>query len=130
MLTGRLPPRTGVPSVGKLVLTAEAVGGLPLNESTFAEVLHASGYRTAMIGKWHLGVREQFLPHKRGFEYYLGLPYSVDMGTSVWWPVKSIASCVCASCFHASRCMPLCFLRSASLYRGGVLPISCLFRSG
>lgn len=27
-----------------------------------------------------------FLPHKRGFQYYLGLPYSVDMGTSVWWP--------------------------------------------
>lgn len=55
MLTGRLPPRTGVPSVGRLVLTAEAVGGLPLNETTFAEVLKASGYRTAMIGKWHLG---------------------------------------------------------------------------
>jgi arylsulfatase A len=50
-LTGRLPPRTGVPSVGRLVLTAEAVGGLPLNETTFAEALLADGYRTAMIGK-------------------------------------------------------------------------------
>jgi arylsulfatase A-like enzyme len=33
------------------VLTAEAVGGLPLNETTFAEALLADGYRTAMIGK-------------------------------------------------------------------------------
>lgn len=85
-LTGRLPPRTGVPSVGRLVLTAEAVGGLPLNETTFAEVLKADGYRTAMLGKWHLGVRPKFLPHNRGFQSYLGVPYSVDMGTSVWWP--------------------------------------------
>ena len=50
-LTGRLPPRTGIDSVGSSVLTSAAVGGLPLNETTFAEVLNASGYRTGMIGK-------------------------------------------------------------------------------
>lgn len=85
-LTGRLPPRTGIDSVGRLVLTAEAVGGLPVNETTFAEVLRPQGYRTGMIGKWHLGVRDRFLPHNRGFQSYFGVPYSVDMGTSVWMP--------------------------------------------
>lgn len=84
-LTGRLPPRTGIDSVGHSVLTAEAVGGLPLNETTFAEALNADGYRTGMLGKWHLGVRPEFLPHNRGFEQYLGVPYSVDMGLSVWF---------------------------------------------
>jgi arylsulfatase A len=34
----------------------------------------------------HLGVRPQFLPNSRGFNYYLGIPFSADMGTSVWHP--------------------------------------------
>ena len=55
-----------------------------MNETTFAEVLRAKGYRTAMVGKWHLGVRPKFLPHNRGFQYYLGVPYSADMGLTPW----------------------------------------------
>jgi arylsulfatase A len=39
MLTGRLPPRTGVDSVGGGVFSAAAIGGLPTNETTFAELL-------------------------------------------------------------------------------------------
>ena len=88
-LTGRLPSRTGIDSVGHTVLTAEAVGGLPLNETTFAEALKATGYRTAMFGKWHLGVQDKFLPHNRGFDYYLGAPYSADMGTSAFMPTAT-----------------------------------------
>ena len=51
MMTGRLPPRVGVDSVGGGVFTASAAGGLPLNETTFAEVLKGTGYRTGMLGK-------------------------------------------------------------------------------
>ena len=36
------------------------------------------------MGKWHLGQREAYLPKSRGFDYYLGIPYSVDMGPSPW----------------------------------------------
>lgn len=85
-LTGRLPPRTGIDSVKGGVLTADAVGGLPTKEITFADALGAQGYATAMLGKWHLGVRQEFAPTNRGFDYYYGLPFSVDMGTSVWHP--------------------------------------------
>ena len=60
--------------------------GLPRNETTFAEVLGAHGYDTAMLGKWHLGQRAEFMPNARGFDYYLGVPFSVDMGYSVWHP--------------------------------------------
>ena len=47
--------------------------GLPHNETTIAEALKAVGYSTAIIGKWHLGVGEQFqyLPTTQGFDYYM-----------------------------------------------------------
>jgi arylsulfatase A len=67
MMTGRLPPRTGVDSVGGGVFTAAAIGGLPQNETTFATALRRAGWRTGAIGKWHLGVRNQFMPISHGF---------------------------------------------------------------
>lgn len=76
LLTGRYGLRNGVThnfAVG-------SVGGLPLNETTFAELLQAAGYFTAMIGKWHLGHNGPYQPINRGFDYYLGIPYSNDMG--------------------------------------------------
>ncbi|XP_030629718.1 arylsulfatase G [Chanos chanos] len=76
LLTGRHGLRNGVThnfAVG-------SVGGLPLNETTFPELLHNAGYYTAMIGKWHLGHKGLYNPVHRGFDYYLGLPYSNDMG--------------------------------------------------
>ena len=45
-----------------------------------AEVLGAAGYKTACIGKWHLGDQAPFLPTEQGFDYYFGIPYSNDMG--------------------------------------------------
>ena len=81
LLTGRLPVRVGL---GDGVLTASAKGGLPTNETTIAELLGAAGYETAMFGKWHLGQREQFLPHHQGFQQYFGIPFSCDMGCSPW----------------------------------------------
>ena len=55
--------------------------GLPLEEVTLAEVLRAEGYRTGMVGKWHLGVGSsgEYLPTQQGFDTYLGIPYSHDM---------------------------------------------------
>lgn len=76
LLTGRLGLRNGV--THNFAVTS--VGGLPLNETTLAEVLRQAGYVTAMIGKWHLGHHGSYHPSFRGFDYYFGIPYSNDMG--------------------------------------------------
>jgi len=66
--------------------------GLNPDEITLAEALKESGYATAIIGKWHLGDQEPFLPTRQGFDYFLGIPYSDDMTERVWekdgshWP--------------------------------------------
>ncbi len=54
--------------------------GLNPDEITVAELLQQQGYRTACIGKWHLGDQPTLLPTRQGFDYYFGLPYSNDMG--------------------------------------------------
>ncbi|KAM9748768.1 arylsulfatase G isoform 5-T9 [Dama dama] len=76
LLTGRLGLRNGV--THNFAVTS--VGGLPLNETTLAEVLRGAGYVTGMIGKWHLGHHGSYHPNFRGFDYYFGVPYSHDMG--------------------------------------------------
>ena len=44
------------------------VGGIPDSELLLPELLVTAGYRTKLVGKWHLGHREQFLPLKHGFQ--------------------------------------------------------------
>lgn len=46
--------------------------GLDPGEITLAEMLHSWGYATGVIGKWHLGHEEPFLPLNRGFDYHYG----------------------------------------------------------
>ena len=43
--------------------------GVPLSEKNFGELFQAAGYRTAVIGKWHLGHGPEFLPQNRGFDH-------------------------------------------------------------
>ncbi|KAM4554251.1 arylsulfatase A [Fundulus diaphanus] len=79
LLTGRYQTRSGIfPGV----FYPGSIGGLPLNETTIAEVLKPLGYATAAVGKWHLGygANGRFLPTKQGFDQYLGIPYSHDQG--------------------------------------------------
>jgi len=76
LMTGRQYVRVGMPGVIGPTVNV----GLPLNETTVADQMKKAGYRTGMCGKWHLGQREMFLPGSRGFDRYLGIPYSDDMG--------------------------------------------------
>eukprot|EP00040_Diaphanoeca_grandis_P029083 m.169355 g.169355 ORF g.169355 m.169355 type:complete len:639 (-) comp31562_c0_seq1:99-2015(-) len=76
LMTGRLGVRTGVVHN----FAVDSMYGLPRTENTIAELLKTAGYRTAIIGKWHLGTTPGYHPTYRGFDKYLGLPYSVDMG--------------------------------------------------
>jgi arylsulfatase A-like enzyme len=74
LLTGRYPPRTGV----NAVLFHDTVEGLPQSEITLAELLRDAGYATALIGKWHLGSTDEFMPWSHGFDEFFGVPYSND----------------------------------------------------
>jgi len=76
LLTGRYPIRTGL---AYKVIEPDHAHGLPQEEITLAEILKDNGYRTAAIGKWHLGHMPDYWPTEHGFDYYYGLPYSNDM---------------------------------------------------
>lgn len=66
ILTGRHAFRHGVthPAIQTVTLAA--------NEETFAEILVAAGYQTALFGKWHLGTSAGVRPTDQGFQYYSG----------------------------------------------------------
>lgn len=79
LMTGCYPKRVlPIPSV----LFPGAALGLSPEEMTVAKVLKSVGYKTACIGKWHLGDQAEFLPNQHGFDSYFGIPYSNDMGTA------------------------------------------------
>jgi arylsulfatase A-like enzyme len=75
LLTGCYGARVSVPGV----YFPGSAQGLNPAEKTIAEYLRERGYRTACIGKWHLGDQPEFLPLQQGFDRYLGIPYSNDM---------------------------------------------------
>jgi len=70
-LTGRYQQRFGH-EFNLDVSDADLEFGLPLSETTLADRLHAVGYRTAVFGKWHLGLAERFHPMSRGFDEFFG----------------------------------------------------------
>ncbi len=78
IMTGCYPNRVGISGA----LSPHSKIGLDPSEETLAELLKKRNYRTAAIGKWHLGDSLKFLPLQQGFDEYLGIPYSNDM-----WPV-------------------------------------------
>lgn len=77
LMTGKYSNRTGILGA----LGPNAKHGLAREHTTIAEMLKLLGYRTGIIGKWHLGHLAEYLPTRRGFDEYYGLPYSNDM-----WP--------------------------------------------
>jgi arylsulfatase A-like enzyme len=92
LLTGCYPNRVGISGA----LMPDSKIGLNPSEETIAEILKQQNYKTAAIGKWHLGHLREFLPLQQGFDEYLGLPYSNDM-----WPVY----------FDGSRNIPKAYAR-------------------
>jgi arylsulfatase A-like enzyme len=63
LMTGRYSTRTGVwhTIMGRSLMDED--------EETLAEMFHASGYRTGMFGKWHLGDNYPTRPQDQGFEH-------------------------------------------------------------
>ena len=46
--------------------------GLDPKTVTWTEAMQSAGYRTGLVGKWHLGVPDKFHPTKTGFDYFMG----------------------------------------------------------
>jgi arylsulfatase A len=90
LLTGRYPVRTLI--TNPLMSTYDMmnvlmdvlgrysynVQGIPQDEVLLPEVLSRRGYRTGLVGKWHLGGTPGYLPNDRGFDSFYGALWSND----------------------------------------------------
>lgn len=97
ILTGRYNWRS---TLKKGVLQGYSKALIPQDRTTIAGVLKAKGYKTAGIGKWHLGwdwanieagndavdysKKIKNGPTTRGFDYWFGFNGSLDMAPYVW----------------------------------------------
>jgi len=71
LLTGRYQERFGYES-DPAWQPNNPGSGLPLTETTLADVLGRVGYETGIIGKWHLGSNPAMHPLRRGFKEFFG----------------------------------------------------------
>lgn len=69
LLTGRYPQRAGLPNMAS---SKEGDAGMPGEQFTMAELFASAGYKTAHIGKWHVGYTPQTMPNAQGFDYSFG----------------------------------------------------------
>lgn len=81
LLTGFYPDMVGVPGVIRTTET-NSWGYLSENAITLPEVLKGAGYKTAIIGKWHLGLESPNKPNERGFDFFHG--FLGDMMDDYW----------------------------------------------
>ena len=102
LLTGRYQQRSGVDEV---VYADPALGkrddhGLQPTEITFAKLLSSAGYRTGLMGKWHLGYAPKFNPLNHGFDTFRGyLSGNVDFHAHIdqanfpdWWHDRTLTT--------------------------------------
>ncbi len=90
LLTGRYPVRTLISTPllsthNPLNVVMDVLGrysynvqGIPQDEVLLSEALQKRGYRTALVGKWHLGGTPGHLPNDRGFDSFYGALWSND----------------------------------------------------
>lgn len=70
LMTGRYPLRYGLQTG---VIPSGASYGLATDETLLPQALKTVGYRTALVGKWHLGhAKREYWPRQRGFDYSYG----------------------------------------------------------
>lgn len=70
LMTGRYPHRYGLQTI---VIPSAGKYGLATDEWLLPQALKEAGYRTAIVGKWHLGHADRkYWPRQRGFDYQYG----------------------------------------------------------
>ena len=101
LLTGRYAWRT---HLKRGVFGSERTGLIEDGRMTLASMLRDNGYATAMVGKWHLGMEFPGTPEDRdwtqpvtdmpldkGFDYFYGLPASLNFGILAWFEGRHAA---------------------------------------
>ena len=92
IITGKYPARLGItnylpgkhPTPFSKLIGVDCVQQLALSETSIAEALKPLGYKSASIGKWHLG-NEPYFPEKQGFDVNIGGTQS-GMPKSFFYP--------------------------------------------
>ncbi len=81
LMTGRYQQRFGFEfNAGPLKRAVEMKDmGLPLTEITLAQVMKKAGYKTGMVGKWHMGMNDKYMPTQRGFDEYFGFLFGANL---------------------------------------------------
>jgi arylsulfatase A-like enzyme len=70
LMTGRYPYRYGLQTI---VIPSAGTYGLATDEWLLPQALKEVGYKTAIVGKWHLGHADRkYWPLQRGFDYQYG----------------------------------------------------------
>ncbi len=77
IMTGKYPSRLGTTNFfsgrrSERFNSAPLNDWMPLEEVTLAEALKEHGYKTAFLGKWHLGSEEKYWPENQGFDVNVG----------------------------------------------------------
>ena len=81
LLTGRYPERVGIPGVVR-THDKDNWGYLTPDSVMLPELFRREGYRTSLIGKWHLGLEKPNRPNQRGFDLFHG--FLGDMMDDYW----------------------------------------------
>lgn len=72
IMTGRSQHRFGFTTNPVGAMNCEPGVGLPVSETTLAQMLVNAGYHTSLVGKWHLGGTAPMHPMRRGFQEFFG----------------------------------------------------------
>lgn len=115
----RLPSLTSGVTDGYSPLIADT------NRLTIAGIMSEGGYHTAAIGKWHLGLGnvsptnydEPLVPGPRslGFDYFFGIPASLDMAPYVWVENEQVTAYPTEHAENSIGCCTGAFWRSGAI---------------
>lgn len=73
LMTGKYPARNRIGLYEPLRTGTDDDKGLSNEYPTLSSLMKNSGYETVLIGKWHLGIKPEFLPMAHGFDQFFGI---------------------------------------------------------